>query len=61
MAEPCASVSVLPMPANRIAAVPPLMLPALKTEEPPPPATIPYWPPATLAPAFVGYRRVGAG
>ena len=37
--EPGASVSVLPTPANWIATMPPLlMVPALKTEEPPAPA-----------------------
>ena len=43
MVEPGPSVSVLPMPANRIAAkpAPPLMLPALKTDEPPAKARIP--------------------
>ncbi len=41
MAEPGASVSVLPVPANWIAAVPPLMVPALKIDEPPLPARIP--------------------
>jgi hypothetical protein len=39
IAEPGAKVSVLPVPAKLIAAVPPLMLPALKTEEPPPTLT----------------------
>jgi hypothetical protein len=53
MTEPCASVSVLPTPANWIAAVPPLIVPALKTEEPPPPAKIPVSPPVMLAPALL--------
>ena len=52
--EPCASVSVLPVPANWIAAVPPLMVPALKTEELPAVlAIIPNWPPVMLAPALL--------
>jgi hypothetical protein len=34
MTEPRPSVSMLPMPLNRIAALPPLMVPAWKTEEP---------------------------
>ena len=35
MVEPGPNVSVLPVPPNRIAAAAPLIVPALKTEDPP--------------------------
>ena len=41
MIEPGASVSVLPDPPKRIAALPPEMVPALNTDEPPPMAEMP--------------------
>ena len=51
--EPGASVSVLPLPRNSIAAAPPLMVPALKTEEPPALASMPIRPPVMAAPALL--------
>jgi hypothetical protein len=53
IAEPGASVRVLPLPANWIAALPPVMLPALKTLDPPPScARIPVVCPLMLAPTL---------
>jgi hypothetical protein len=53
MTEPGASVSVLPVPPNWIAALLPEIIPALDIEVPPVLARIPYWLPVMLAPALL--------